>query len=99
KGKWAGGHPLLGYDVVKSPAGTKLVVNEVEADQVRRTFELYLEHEGLIPTLAALDQHGIVAKRWTTSKEKVRGGNPFNKHTLFSLLKNPVYTGKVTHKD
>jgi site-specific DNA recombinase len=33
KGKWAGGHPLLGYDV--DPRGFRLIVNEAEAVRVR----------------------------------------------------------------
>jgi site-specific DNA recombinase len=42
KGKFAGGKPLLGYDLLSSPAGAKLTVNETEAEQVRAIFELYL---------------------------------------------------------
>ena len=41
KGKWSGGMPLLGYDVVD----TKLVVDPGEAEKVRAIFELYLERE------------------------------------------------------
>src|SRR6266849_875806 len=43
KGKWTGGHPLLGYDV--DPRGKFLVVNEDEALRVREIFALYLGHE------------------------------------------------------
>ena len=62
KGKWAGGRPVLGYDVVSSPAGSRLVVNEDEAERVRRIFGLYLEHEALIPTVKALAARGWAAK-------------------------------------
>src|SRR3954466_10028334 len=31
KGKWSGGKPILGYDLLSSPAGPKLIVNEDEA--------------------------------------------------------------------
>src|SRR5205823_3594020 len=40
KGKWAGGAPILGYDV--DPAGYRLTVNADEAIRVRAIFELYL---------------------------------------------------------
>src|SRR5215467_10871598 len=50
KGKWAGGMPLLGYDV--QPRSSKLVVNESEARRVRAIFTLYLQHEGWLPVLA-----------------------------------------------
>jgi len=38
KGKWTGGHPLLGYDV--APDGGRLIVNEDEARRVAAIFEL-----------------------------------------------------------
>src|SRR4028119_905753 len=41
KGKWSGGKPLLGYDVERTPAGSRLVVNEDEAVRVRAIFDLY----------------------------------------------------------
>ena len=41
KGKWAGGHPILGYDV--DPNNFHLLVNEAEAKKVRAIFDLYLE--------------------------------------------------------
>ncbi len=44
KGKWSGGLPVLGYDV--DPKGSKLIVNEDEAVQVRAIFALYLEQRG-----------------------------------------------------
>jgi site-specific DNA recombinase len=38
KGKWAGGHPILGYDI--DPQGLRLVVNEDEAVRVRAILAL-----------------------------------------------------------
>jgi len=54
KGKWVGGMPVLGYDVVAG--GGKVVVNEDEAARVREIFELYLHHRALIPTVRELDR-------------------------------------------
>src|SRR6202011_4607296 len=39
KGKWAGGRPLLGFDV--DPRGGRLLVNADEAERVREIFALY----------------------------------------------------------
>jgi site-specific DNA recombinase len=64
RGKWVGGHPLLGYDVQNS----KLVVNEEEAVRVRAIFELYLKHQGLIPVVQELEKLGWLTKRWQTRK-------------------------------
>jgi len=97
KGKWSGGRPILGYDV--APGGGKLVVNEDEAARVRAIFELYLEHQSLIETVKALDARGWTTKRWTTKKGHEAGGKPFNKNSLFKMLTNVLYLGKITLKD
>jgi site-specific DNA recombinase len=96
KGKWVGGHPLLGYDV--DPHGSKLVVNKEEARRVRSTFELYLKHQGLIPVVQELEKRGWLTKRWQTRKGPFRGGQRFTKSSLHHLLTNPVYLGKVRYK-
>ena len=59
KGKWSGGMPMLGYDVVGQ---TKLVVDEAEASRVRQIFELYLEHE-----VAAGRRPGTERRGWRPS--------------------------------
>jgi site-specific DNA recombinase len=96
KGKWAGGHPILGYDV--DPRGFRLVVNEEEAPRVRDIFALYLEHQTLLATVKAIDAKGWTNKQWTTRKGKLRVGRPFDKNSLFKLLTNVAYTGKVKYK-
>jgi site-specific DNA recombinase len=95
KGKWAGGHPLLGYDV--DPQLFKLLVNEDEAVRVRAIFQLYLEHEGLVPVVQELGRRGWVTKRWTTRKGRPRGGKPFTKTSLHKLLTNIAYLGKIRY--
>ncbi|GIW55525.1 MAG: recombinase RecB [Nitrospiraceae bacterium] len=97
KGKWAGGHPILGYDI--DPRGFKLVVNEDEAARVRAIFELYLEHQALLPVVQELDRRGWVNKRWTTRKGRERGGKPFTKTSLHKLLTNVAYIGKIKYKN
>ena len=97
KGKYVGGAPILGYDIDR--AASRLVVNTREATRVRQIFELYLEHQSLIPTIKELDRRGWNTKRWTTKKGKQRGGRPFNKNTLHGLLTNVAYVGKVSYKD
>jgi site-specific DNA recombinase len=96
KGKWVGGHPVLGYDI--GPKGGRLVVNPDEADRVRAIFGLYLKHEGLLPVLQELNARGWRTKRWTTENGDVRGGKGFTKASLHRLLANVIYTGMVSHK-
>jgi site-specific DNA recombinase len=97
KGKWSGGMPLLGYDV--DPRGSKLTVNDDEAVRVKAIFELYLEYQALIPVIQELDRRGWVNKRWTTRKGHDRGGKQFTKTSLYRLLTNVTYIGKLTYKD
>jgi site-specific DNA recombinase len=94
KGKWSGGMPVLGYSVMK----TRLVVDEAEAEQVRRIFQLYVEHPSLLTVVAELDCRGWRTKLWTTKKGVRRGGRPFDKNSLYQLLTNVIYLGKVRYK-
>src|SRR5271163_4242804 len=63
KGKWAGGHPILGYDI--NPQQFRLVVNDIEADRVRAIFNLYLELRSLLPVVQELASRSWTNKRWT----------------------------------
>jgi len=96
KGKWAGGWPILGYDV--DPNNFRLVVNENEAERVRTIFQWYLDGNGLMDAVAKLEQRGWPNKLWTTRKGLERGGRPFDKNSLWHLLTNVAYTGKVRYK-
>jgi site-specific DNA recombinase len=96
KGKWSGGLPILGYDV--DPRTFKLIVNEAEAERIRRIFALYLRHETLAAVAEELQRRGWTNKRWTTRKGHERGGKPFTKSSLHKLLTNITYLGKVRYK-
>ncbi len=97
KGKWSGGKPIFGYDL--DPKGGRLLVNKKEAARVRTIFDLYLERQSLIETIKDLDSRSWTNKRWTTRKGRDSGGKPFTKTSLFKLLTNILYTGKITYKD
>ena len=96
KGKWVGGHPLLGYDV--DSRGFKLIVNEEEAARVRAIFSLYLEQTGLIQAVQELERREWKNKSWVTRKGHGLGGQSFTKVSLHHLLTNVVYVGKVRYK-
>jgi site-specific DNA recombinase len=95
KGKWSGGMPLLGYDVVD----TKLVIKEEEAERVRQIFTLYLELGSLLPTVKELARRGWRTKRWTTKKQIQRGDLAITKTRLHHMLTNVTYIGKIRYKD
>ncbi|MBL1216597.1 MAG: recombinase family protein [Planctomycetes bacterium] len=96
KGKWTGGHPVLGYDIDRTC--NRLEVNEDEAARVRQMYDLYVEHQALLPVVRILNERGWRTKQWVTKKGRERGGRDFNKCSLRNLLTNVVYLGKVRHK-
>jgi site-specific DNA recombinase len=96
RGKWVGGNLILGYDV--APQGGALIVNQEEAQRVREIFALYLEFGSLIPVVEDLDLRGWRMKAWTTQEGRNVGGKPISKTTLYNLLTNMTYIGKVNYR-
>ncbi|MFN3165599.1 MAG: recombinase family protein [Phycisphaeraceae bacterium] len=99
KGKWSGGWPLLGYNIVTSPSGSRIEPNPKEAKRVVQIFELFLEEGSLMPAVKELNRRGWRNKRWTTKKGRDMGGKAFDKPALHRLLSSVVYIGKITHGD
>lgn len=91
RGLWTGGRPVLGYDVVDK----KLVVNDDEAEQLRATFDLYLEHGTLSATVAELNRRCWTNKTFTSQSGRRNEGRPFSRGTLQALLTNPLYRGQI----
>ena len=99
KGKWAGGFPILGYDVDRSGNSPKLIVNSYEARRVREIYDLYLSLGSLTPVMNELANRGWPNKEWSTKTGLRKGGRAFDKSSLYALLTNPLYAGKVKHKE
>jgi site-specific DNA recombinase len=97
KGKWTGGSPILGYDVDRSSPSPKLVVNAEEAARVRDIFALYLKAGSLLQTADELERRGWQNKTYRTKLGTTHQGKPFDKWSLYSLLTNPLYVGKVKY--
>jgi site-specific DNA recombinase len=93
KGKWTGGHILLGYNL--DPRGRKLVVNPEEAERVREMFRLYLEGTPVMEIVQRFDKRGWRNKQWTTHDSKLYGGSPLRRCHIYKLLGNIIYTGQV----
>ncbi len=97
KGKWTGGPPVLGYDRVRDNHGTRLVLNEAEAEHVRAIFEQYMKVGSLMRVSNWLNELGWMNKAFTTAGGKPRGGKDFDKSTLQKMLTNVLYIGKITY--
>jgi site-specific DNA recombinase len=94
KGMWMGGSPPLGYDV----RDRKLVVNPAEAELVRLIFRRFLDLGSALLLIRELNAHGHRTKSWTTQAGTFREGRPFDKGTLYKILRNCTYLGEAVHK-
>lgn len=95
KGMWMGGVPPLGYDV----RNRKLEENPAEAEIVRYIFRRYLELGSATLLIDDLAEKGYKSKSWTSGSGRVRKGQPILKSGLYQILGNPIYIGKIRHKD
>jgi len=96
KGKHTGGPPVLGYDI--DAPNRRLVVNQAEAELVRRIFRLFLQLGSGMKVATALNDDGHRTKVWTTRTGKVRPGQSWDKTAVNRVLNNCKYVGQVSHK-
>jgi site-specific DNA recombinase len=94
KGIFMGGHPPIGYDI----RDRKLVVNPAEAELVRLIFRRFLDLGSALLLIRELNAQGHHTKSWTTRSGTFREGRPFDKGTLYKILRNRVYLGEAVHK-
>lgn len=95
KGMWMGGHPPLGYDILKRA----LVINPEEANLVRLIFKRYLEIGSVHELCTWLNANGYRSKRRVSVSGRVHGGGKFFRGQLYWALQNRVYLGEIVHKD
>ena len=84
----------LGYEANERT----LVINPAEAETVRRIFALYRELGCVRRIKEEIDRLGLRTKSSTTANGAERGGKPFSRGHLYTLLSNPIYTGQIAHK-
>ena len=94
KGMWMGGNVPLGYDASERT----LVINPAEAETVRRIFALYLDLGCVRRVKDEADRLGLRTKCSTSANGTERGGKAFSRGHLYTLLSNPIYTGRIAHK-
>ncbi|RDC58894.1 DNA-invertase [Alteripontixanthobacter maritimus] len=94
KGLWMGGPVPLGYKVIER----KLVPVPEEAERVSIIMRRYIASRSANELIAQLNAEGIRTKIQRRTSGPHRGGIPFKRGSLFHLLKNPIYRGKIVHK-
>ncbi len=89
EGRWNGGFAPYGYALING----ELVVNEEEAEVIRKIFELY--------TTTDLGIAGIVKYLYTHGYKKALRGNgkkeTFARSFVSRVLDNPVYNGEIAY--
>jgi len=75
----------------------RLKINDDESLHVRSIFELYLEVGSIISTMKELDRREWYNKRSFTLNRNERGGRHRDKSSLFKLLTNIAYIGKIRY--
>ena len=94
RGMWMGGTVPLGYDV----DDRKLVVNETDAELVRHIMLRYLALGSVAELVDVLAREGHRTKLQIRASGPHRGGCAFRRGTLYHLLSNQIYRGKLVHK-
>ena len=95
KGIWMGGVVPLGYRV----ENRALHVVEEHAEFVRDLFQRYLETGSVVRLKAILDQQDTRLPTRTDGTGKTTGGGLISRGHLYKILSNPIYVGRLTHKD
>lgn len=95
KGMWMGGGVPFGYDVSER----QLVINQSEGEIVRWMFKRYTEMKSVPQMVEEMAAKDIRTRKRVWKTGKVVGGVTFKTGTVTHLLQNPVYVGKVKHKE
>lgn len=88
EGNYIATNPPFGYDITFIKKSRTLKINEYEADAVKLIFKLYIERNGASFIAAELNNLGY----------KTKLGNNFSPSSVLTIIKNPVYTGKIAWK-
>jgi len=95
RGMWMGGTPPLGY----APNGRTLAIVEEHADLVRHIFQRTLELGTVTALYDELKDQRIIKPERVSQSGRSRGGSPFGRGELYALLANPIYIGRIRHKE
>ena len=95
KGMWMGGRVPFGY----RNENRQLFIEPEEAKTLRLMFDLYLTLRNVRLVREELDRRNIFSRKYTNKSGDSAGGIPFTRGNIASILSNPVYRGKIKHKD
>lgn len=95
KGLWMGGSVPLGYQ----PDGRTLVIDETEAATIRKIYELYETHKTVRKVAERAHTLELRTRIRKCPDGYTKGGKPFARGHIYHILTNPIYAGRIRHKD
>lgn len=87
-GNYIATNPPFGYDIHFVKRNRILKINESESEIVKIIFNMYIDGNGASSISSYLNSLGY----------KTKIGNPFSPSSVLTIIKNPVYIGKITWK-
>ncbi|MEO1537319.1 MAG: recombinase family protein [Pseudomonadota bacterium] len=94
KGMWMGGSVPLGYQA----DGRTLKIDENEATTIRTLYDLYLKHGTLREVKERAEQLDLRSRIRKRRGGQISGGTHFERGHLQHILSNPLYAGRIRHK-
>ena len=95
KGMWMRGVVPLGYRV----EDRALHIVEDHAEIVRSLFRRYLEAGSVVRLKQQLDAEEVRLPVRIDGGGRSTGGGPFSRGHIHKILSNPIYVGRIAHKD
>jgi len=95
KGMWMGGPVPLGYRL----CDRRLFIEGAEAETIRHIFRRYSEVRSIGVLADELAGAGVRSKVRNFKNGRSSGGVIFTPGSISQLLKNPLFAGKVKHRD
>ncbi len=95
KGLWMGGNVPLGYKAV----GRTLAIEDAEAATIRTIYDLYRQKKTVRKVAECANRLGLRTRMVNGSNGCSKGGKPFTRGHIYAILTNPIYAGRIRHKD
>ncbi len=92
RGLWNGGSMPLGFDRNPRSRG-ELLLNPVEAEQVKKIFSTFLHIGSVRQTCRELTKMGYFSKKFINKHGVEKGGGHFTVPSLYRILTNRAYIG------
>ena len=94
RGMWMGGYTPYGYNSVDK----KLVIDEQQAEIVRLMFSEFTKTHSLKAVVIMLKSRDVKTKVCVDKTGRSTGGKHFHINSVYNIISNPIYYGKIAHK-